>query len=115
MATHILTGLSALALCTVGFGSAANAQRIERVSVKVKYSDLNLASEAGQAALHSRIKSAVLKVCGKDEAGDLNLRSLQQKCRADALRNARVRADNAIAEYQAGRRVATQSIPRRAN
>jgi UrcA family protein len=115
MATQILTGLSALALCTVGFGSAANAQRIERVSVKVKYSDLNLASEAGQAALHSRIKSAVHKVCGTDEVGDLNLKSLQRKCRADAFRNAQVGADNAIAEYQAGRRVASKSAPRRAN
>jgi UrcA family protein len=115
MATHILTGLSALALCTVGFGNAANAQRFERVSVNVKYSDLNLTSEAGQAKLHSRIKSAVLIVCGKDDVGDLNLRRFQQKCRADALQNAQVRANNAIAEYQAGRRVAAQSAPRRAN
>ncbi len=115
MATRIITGLSALALCTAGIGSAATAQTIERVSVKVQYSDLNLASEAGQQALQLRIKSAVRTVCGKDEMDDLKLRNLQQKCRADALRSAEIRADNAIAEYQAGRRVAAKSAPRRAN
>jgi UrcA family protein len=115
MATRIITGLSALALCTVGIGSAAIAQKLERVSVKVKYSDLNLASEAGQKALHSRIKSAVREVCGQDLVGDLKAQSMQQKCRADALSSAEFRAGNVIAEYQAGRNVAAKSAPRRTN
>jgi UrcA family protein len=50
----------------------------------VVYADLNLASPAGMAALHNRVNSAVLSVCGNADERDLRAMAAIHACRAKA-------------------------------
>jgi len=58
------------------------------VSVAVPYADLNLANAQGIAALNSRIKNAVDKVCGSPDARDLTRVAATRECRDAAIADA---------------------------
>ncbi len=82
--------LAAAALGLVCTTAPAYAGQVEKMSVKVRYSDINLATAAGQQTLDNRIEKAVRTVC---RVNDLNTGSRQitqekrdcvTKARADA-------------------------------
>jgi UrcA family protein len=54
-------------LAALLFAGTAQAAEVETVSVIVPYGDLDLTTEAGQAALDSRIDAAVDEVCARPE------------------------------------------------
>jgi len=54
----------------------------------VHYSDLNLASPAGIAALNSRIKNAVDQVCGSADSRQLEEVAAVNECKKAALADA---------------------------
>ncbi len=72
-----LATLAAAALCA----APAMAQDQDVVTIKVGYSDLNLASTAGAAVLQRRIDSAVTQICGRVEGYDLQRRAAIVQCR----------------------------------
>lgn len=72
--------------------SAASAQ--DQQSVRVRFEDLNLNTRAGVAALERRLSNAADAVCDVSRARDLAGRSLEQRCRAEALAAARAQMVN---------------------
>jgi UrcA family protein len=87
--------------------SAPAVQASEEVVTKsVKYSDLDLASEAGQATLDRRLSQAVNYVCGTAMIGDLNEVRQVSKCRKEAWRGTRTQV--ALAVMSAKRRLASR-------
>jgi UrcA family protein len=74
--TRTATALAALAAALiVAAPRAAHADSFAAPSVKVDYSDLNLASDQGSRALYSRIVYAARAVC---VTGDGSIRNLHQ-------------------------------------
>jgi UrcA family protein len=68
----------------------------------VHYSDLNLASAAGQARLADRVRSAVDNVCPAGFALDLNAAAQSSACKVAAFTDARSQMDAAIAQARSG-------------
>jgi UrcA family protein len=70
-------------------------------SVQVRLNDLDLASEAGHAALIGRVRLAAAAVCGGDEAhrslGDLHT---YLTCRSETIANAMPQLNAAIASAE---------------
>ena len=63
------TGLSIAAIVVLGLalpmtGLAASPSHIDDAAVKVSYSDLNIANEAGAKLLYARLQRASQEVCG---------------------------------------------------
>jgi UrcA family protein len=69
----------------------------ETASVTVSYADLNLQTPAGAASLERRVHQAVYEVCGSEDDRDLSDWFAQRKCRADALKDARAKMNQAVA------------------
>jgi UrcA family protein len=66
--------------------AAVQAAGLEQPSVKVTYSDLNLATAEGQANLQARLQHAATTVCGGDEGRRSLGEELNYKaCRADSV------------------------------
>lgn len=61
--------------------------------VAVSYQDLNLASDAGRAALDARIERAASEVCGTAQRGELRIASEVAACRQAALAGAQRQRD----------------------
>ena len=89
---HALTAalLAAMAAMTIAIlaPSAAQAAEPAGASLRVKYADLDLETDAGVATLYSRLAGAALRVC--DDGGSRGLRHEQavRACRASALARA---------------------------
>ena len=64
----------------------------ERITVRVSYADLNIASSEGRARLESRVAGAARSICGSYFPADLELASRVKTCRADAIASARLPA-----------------------
>jgi UrcA family protein len=81
MIRTILTAatLAAAAVCA----APAMAQDQDAVTIKVAYSDLNLASTAGAAVLQRRIDAAVTQICGRVEGYDLQRTAAIVRCRRE--------------------------------
>jgi UrcA family protein len=75
-------------------------------SKKVRYADLNLASETGRDRLEMRIKQAVKKVCASPPAFTLAERMDQTKCETAAYRKAAPESARIIAAYMEKNRLA---------
>jgi UrcA family protein len=75
---------------SVLLGTATAAPAVDAPSVKVTYSDLNLASEAGTQVLYSRIVSAARSVCFADDVDsrDLGAVASERQCEQLAIANA---------------------------
>jgi UrcA family protein len=78
----------------------------EIVTKSVHYSDLDLASEAGQSTLNRRLSRAVNEVCGTAFIGDLGEVRHVSKCRREAWRGTRTQV--ALAVMSAKRRLASR-------
>ncbi|HUQ13818.1 MAG TPA: UrcA family protein [Novosphingobium sp.] len=79
---------SAAALAAATIPAAASADDTQR-SVEVRYDDLNLESDAGQARLDQRIAGAVRSVCGvANGPQSIRQRAAQQACARDARNQA---------------------------
>jgi UrcA family protein len=77
----------AVALAVLAASPAAvQAAGFDQTSVKVAYGDLNLSTDEGQAALHSRLDYAASVACGgKEVRRALREDIFYKACRADTL------------------------------
>ncbi|MFN3990339.1 MAG: UrcA family protein [Erythrobacter sp.] len=81
----------------------------EVVDVRVSYADIDVTSEAGRAALESRVAAKLRKVCASQGVSRYNFnRTIRdEKCVADGLAAAKAEvARVAAAEQRRGREVA---------
>lgn len=62
----------------------------ERITVRISYADLNIASSEGRARLESRVASAARSICGTSFPADLEMVELVKTCRSDAIASARL-------------------------
>jgi len=85
MRKSIVTVLAAAAAFTaVPSFAAAPVESEDAPTVAVDYSDLDITSPAGTAALNGRIDAAVDRVCAKPENRDLKALKAWQDCQAEA-------------------------------
>ncbi len=87
----------ALTVALAAFGGSvalANAPDPDRVSLSVRYSDLNLTREEGARTLYSRLQSAARRVCGVGQDRDLVWQALALSCAEKALGDAVAELDN---------------------
>ena len=89
----VLAVAAAAALAT----SAAAAQT---GSVTIGYGDLNLASQAGRAALDQRIDGAARQLCGEYSPLELKMVTQRRSCRAGVLADARAQLARVIVDDQ---------------
>jgi len=86
----------------LALGAPASAQMMEKASHEVRYGDLDLASDAGVAQLHRRIKFAARSVCGQADIRDISGSQAAAACRRAALAEAGPRIELAIANARSG-------------
>ncbi len=82
LSRNLVGGFGALVLGLAFVGAAtapANAATVDAASVSVSYSDLNMATAAGQNVLAARVKTAAKSVCAND-FGDVASRSAERAC-----------------------------------
>jgi UrcA family protein len=77
-------------------------------STVVRYSDLNLATEDGQATLNRRIAHAAEKVCWQADGPTLTDHQQYAACLAAALASAQPKLNAVIASARSDRRYATK-------
>jgi UrcA family protein len=84
------TALALVAACVaVGATGAAHAgTATEAPSLKVRYNDLNLGTEAGSQVLYDRIVAAAQHVCVADDIRDLRAVAAARGCREQAIAQA---------------------------
>ena len=100
--------ISALAVLCVGAGlpsafAGDTVERIDTISVKVKYADLDLSKPAGAETLLLRIKRAAHSVCGgASDPWDGQAFKHERECFNDAVANAvrQVNNSNLTAMYR---------------
>jgi UrcA family protein len=68
--------------------AAAATPSQEGPSVRVRYDDLNLATEAGTKILYSRIVNAAHDVCAFADSRELSLRAMSERCQSAAITKA---------------------------
>jgi UrcA family protein len=84
-----IIAITAAALLSMGAASHASAQPPQDgPSVSVGYSDLDLSTVSGRAALQGRINGAVDRVCPRFDIRRLELRQYERACRSAALASA---------------------------
>ena len=86
---------SALVVPTVSQAAANN-------SARVSYADLNLASDAGIAALRGRIAGAARDVCEIEDSREMALAAATDSCRSIAIADAQPAFDAAVAAVRKG-------------
>jgi UrcA family protein len=93
----------------------------DQVVLKVSFADLDLSSEAGRAALNSRIQIAATAVCGGSPGGRVSLQEIARfrSCRDQAIAGSSSLVTAAIdaanqksASAAANSKVASQEFPR---
>jgi UrcA family protein len=81
------------------------------MSATVRFADLDLATDAGAATLHARIRYAARAVCGGDaDQRDLTAMRFQQACRQVAMASAEPQAQLALAAARNGRQMAANDV-----
>ena len=105
MALSKFAVLSAGAFLTFAMGAPAIAQES---TVRVDYSDLDLASTTGQHVLQQRVKSAVRIVCGPDNKHVFANSQQAALCHIHAAKLAKQDAAIAIARYNNGPKMASR-------
>jgi UrcA family protein len=84
MAKIINIALAAAVLAT-GLAVPAMAGDTEKVSVEVRYDDLNLTSASGRERLETRVRSAVRRICRVGVSKNLELIRAAQTCATQAM------------------------------
>ena len=77
----------------------------DRPALTVRYSDLNIDTPAGAAALYSRIRHAAEQVCGKADSRRLDEVSAAKNCADKAVASSVAAVDNAQLTSQYSARV----------
>jgi len=80
--------ITAFSACVVLAPALSHAATPAPSSVTVHYSDLNLSSEAGNAALYARLEAAAREVCGTSDIRDLGQLASVQACQKNAIAHA---------------------------
>ena len=89
--------------------SAPALARPEAQGAVVRLADLNLATAAGEQALHGRINRAVDRVCGEVDLRDLRAMSAKQACRTATLAKVTPQVEVAIADARSGKSYAVDT------
>lgn len=79
------------------------------VDVRVSYADIDVTSEAGRAALESRVAAKLRKVCADEGVSRYNFSraTRDEKCVADGIAAAKIEVERvAAAQQRRGREVA---------
>jgi len=108
-AAAILAGLVAMP------AMAAQQQRTASPpTAAVGYSDLNLNSAEGRAALAGRVRRAALRICGSGNLEPVGMQMARRACNRAALRSAEAQVSQAIAGFGTTRLASrgTQTLPR---
>ena len=80
------TAFALIAACVaVSAAGSAHAAAAGAPTVKVRYADLNLATEQGSLALYGRIVAAAQQVCTPEDIRDLHAVADARSCRAQAI------------------------------
>jgi len=94
MTSSTLIRCAAILLAGVPFGSALAADGPAEPSKAIKYSDLNLNTSVGVAALYQRIERAASEVCQLPQGTkQLKIESEIKACRADSVDRAIVQVN----------------------
>lgn len=96
--------LAAAALGLVATTAPAFAGEVEKMSVKVEYGDINLATAAGQETLDNRIEKAVRTVCRVNDlsTGSRQLTQEKRDCLVKARADARQKVALLTGDLQRG-------------
>ncbi len=79
-------------------------------SAAVRTADLDLATDAGAATLHSRVVHAAAVVCGDTDQRDLGAVSRMMACRRIAMASAAPQIELALAAARNGRAYAANDV-----
>jgi UrcA family protein len=81
------TAFALIAACVAvsAAGSARAAAVSDVPTVKVRYADLNLATEQGSLALYDRIVAAAQQVCAPEDIRNLQAVATARSCRQQAI------------------------------
>lgn len=94
--------LPALAIAALAASVPVHASKAGTTSITVRYSDLDLATSDGAAALKQRIERAAANVCGPADGRSLVDHERVAACYAKAVADAEPRAEAMIAAAQSG-------------
>lgn len=96
--------IAAAALSLVATTAPAFAGKVEKMSIRVNFTDINLATAAGQKTLDHRIERAVRSVCRADDltTGSRVLTQEKRACLAKARADARRQVALLTADRQRG-------------
>lgn len=98
---------AALLLSAPAFAAPA----ADGMSTTVRFGDLDLATDAGVAALHSRIRHAATQVCGGEvDQRDLTASRIAGACRAVAMASAEPQVQLAMAAARGDRQLAANDV-----
>jgi len=95
---HILAAAGAASAATLAASPASAQLPAASEQVIVRYSDLDLSSQAGQARLNRRILTAVQIACGPESDSDPHGKNLIRECRHRTFDQAASQAHGAIAQ-----------------
>lgn len=113
MPVKAMAAVLAMSVTSLVFATPSLAQdRIEvrAVSIAVSYADLNLANEAGVAALEGRVRGAANQLCQPSVANGAAERVQRHRCYVTAVRNARPQIDAAVARRAQTQLAAARTI-----
>jgi UrcA family protein len=80
------TAFALIAACVaVSAAGSARAAASDAPTIKVRYADLNLATEQGSIALYDRIVAAAQQVCAPEDIRDLKAVAAARSCRQQAI------------------------------
>ncbi|HUO20673.1 MAG TPA: UrcA family protein [Steroidobacteraceae bacterium] len=85
MRTATAFALIAACVAVSAAGSAHAAAVADVPAIKVRYADLNLATEQGSLALYDRIVAAAQQVCAPEDIRDLQAVAAARSCRQQAI------------------------------
>jgi len=74
-----------VAVSAAGSAHAAAVAVADVPAIKVRYADLNLATEQGSLALYDRIVAAAQQVCAPEDIRDLQAVAAARSCRQQAI------------------------------
>ena len=100
MPLKAMAAVLAMSVTSLVFATPSLAQdriAVRAVSIAVSYADLNLANEAGVAALEGRVRGAANQLCQPNVASGAAERVLRHRCFVTAVQSARPQIEAAVA------------------
>lgn len=113
MPVKAMAAVLAMSVTSLVFATPSLAQdriAVRAVSIAVSYADLNLANEAGVAALEGRVRGAANQLCQPNVASGAAERVSRHRCFVAAVRNARPQIDAAVARRAQTQLAAARTI-----